>query len=127
MSYRSVSAAVRLLGGEPAPIPAYASYFMNGVQGAVDDAEEALALGFNAIKSKVGYPDLSTDIEAVRAVHGVTGGRLAVTPTRYWLEYMDLAGPLLCEPLKVEDGCVIIYERAGNGIGWMKTPSASTR
>lgn len=225
----------RLLGGEPHPIPAYASYFMNGVAGAEKDAEEALAGGFRALKIKIGYPDLATDIQAIREVRrvsgddvvlmvdynqcltvpeavarvralddegvywieeptiaddfaghakiareastaiqigenwwgphdmaksiaagasdlampdvmkigGVTGWMraaslaetsglpvsshifqeisaqlLAVTPTCDWLEYMDLAGPILQQPLVLQDGCAKASDEPGIGVSW---------
>ncbi len=226
---------VRLLGGEPRPIPAYASYFMNGVAGAEQDAEDALAAGFKALKIKIGYPDLATDIQAIREVRrvsgddvvlmvdynqcltvpeaitraralddegvywieeptiaddfaghamiareaataiqigenwwgphdmaksiaagasdlampdvmkigGVTGWMraaalaetsglpvsshifqeisaqlLAVTPTCDWLEYMDLAAPILQQPLVLENGCVVASDEPGIGLSW---------
>lgn len=226
---------VRLLGGEPRPIPAYASYFMNGVAGAEKDAEEALAAGFKALKIKIGYPDLATDIQAVREVRrvsgddvvlmvdynqclavpqavvraralddegvywieeptiaddffghakiareaataiqigenwwgphdmaksiaagasdlampdvmkigGVTGWLraaalaetsglpvsshifqeisaqlLTVTPTCDWLEYMDLAQPILEQPLALQDGCAVASDEPGIGLSW---------
>ena len=61
---------VRLLGGEPRPVPAYNS---NGLglmaAGALaDEAEELLAGGFRAVKLRLGYPMLEEDLAAVRAV-----------------------------------------------------------
>lgn len=69
---------VRLLGGEARPIPAYASFFLNGVEGASHDAEVALAGGFKALKIKVGYPTVQTDLEAIRAVRRVVGEEVAL-------------------------------------------------
>lgn len=43
---------------------------------------------------------------------------LAVTPTCDWLEVLDLARPILREPLKVVDGCVAAPARPGAGIEW---------
>jgi mandelate racemase len=43
---------------------------------------------------------------------------LAVTPTVGWLEYLDHAGPILAEPLRVRDGHVIAPDRPGNGLEW---------
>ena len=39
---------------------------------------------------------------------------LAVTPTVHYLEYLDIAGAILAEPLAVRDGCV---EARGPGLG----------
>jgi mandelate racemase len=43
---------------------------------------------------------------------------LAVTPTAHWLEYVDWADPVLQEPLKLRDGCVLISGRPGIGMAW---------
>jgi mandelate racemase len=43
---------------------------------------------------------------------------LAVTPTCDWLEYLDLAGPLLTEPARVVDGCLAASARPGVGLEW---------
>ncbi len=43
---------------------------------------------------------------------------LAVTPTRHWLEYMDLANPILREPFLVRDGEIVIPDRPGTGLTW---------
>src|SRR5262249_3971799 len=62
----------RLLGGALRPIPAYNSNGL-GIMGAARAAAEARELvepGFRAIKIRLGYPDLETDLEVVRAVRG---------------------------------------------------------
>ena len=43
---------------------------------------------------------------------------LAVTPTADWLEYLDLARPLLKEPVRVVDGFVTASSRPGSGLEW---------
>lgn len=43
---------------------------------------------------------------------------LTVTPTCDWLEYLDLAGGLLAEPLKVVNGTVAAPNRPGLGLAW---------
>jgi mandelate racemase len=43
---------------------------------------------------------------------------MAVTPTCHWLEYLDLAGSLLEQPVKVVDGVVQAPERPGLGLVW---------
>lgn len=43
---------------------------------------------------------------------------LAVTPTCHWLEYVDWANPILCEPLKCEGGDVVIPKVPGIGVSW---------
>ncbi len=66
---------VRLLGGEPRPIPAYNScgLGMIGSQRATLEAKELVAPGFNAIKVRLGYPDVTTDIEVIRSVRRAVG------------------------------------------------------
>ena len=43
---------------------------------------------------------------------------LAATPTPGWLEYMNVADPVLAEPLAVVDGAVTASNRPGVGIVW---------
>lgn len=43
---------------------------------------------------------------------------LAVTPTSHWLEYLDLAGPVLEDPVEVVDGAVTASDRPGLGLAW---------
>ena len=64
---------VTLLGGAPKPIAAYASLRTMSPAGAAAEAEELVALGFNAIKVKVGRNDLAADLETIRAVRSAIG------------------------------------------------------
>jgi len=43
---------------------------------------------------------------------------LGVTPTCHWLEYLDHAGPILAEPIRIEDGHAFIPDRPGSGLDW---------
>ena len=65
---------VRLLGGELRSVPAYNSNGLGiiGVERAVPEAQE-LAAGYQAIKVRLGYPDLETDLAVVRAIRGAVG------------------------------------------------------
>jgi mandelate racemase len=42
---------------------------------------------------------------------------LAVTPTAHWLEYLDIAGAVLADPLRPTDGTVT-PRGPGLGIEW---------
>jgi len=66
---------VRLLGGEPRKIPAYNScgLGMIGSERAAIEARELVAPGFAALKIRLGYPELATDVEVVRAVRRSVG------------------------------------------------------
>jgi mandelate racemase len=61
---------VRLLGGRSCRIPAYNScgLGMIGPERAAEEAQELLAAGFSAIKVRLGYEELKTDLEVVRAI-----------------------------------------------------------
>jgi mandelate racemase len=65
----------RLLGGEPRKVPAYNScgLGMIGSERAAEEARELLAPGFGAIKVRLGYPELKTDIGVVRAIKDSVG------------------------------------------------------
>jgi len=43
---------------------------------------------------------------------------LGVTPAGLWLEYLDHAGPLLTNPVRIRDGQAVISDRPGNGLEW---------
>ncbi|BDG74491.1 enolase C-terminal domain-like protein [Roseomonas fluvialis] len=43
---------------------------------------------------------------------------LNVTPTAHLLEHLDVAAPLLAEPLVVQDGMALVPDRPGMGIMW---------
>jgi mandelate racemase len=43
---------------------------------------------------------------------------LAATPTCHWLEYVDWADPVLEEPARLKNGCVLVPERPGLGMRW---------
>jgi mandelate racemase len=62
---------VTLLGGEPRPIAAYASLRTMSPRAAAAEAEELLALGFGALKVKVGRGDAAADLETIRAIRSV--------------------------------------------------------
>src|SRR5215207_11196991 len=66
---------VWLLGGEPREIPTYNScgLGMIGAGRAAEEARELVGPGFSAIKVRLGYPELKTDVEVVRAVKGAVG------------------------------------------------------
>ena len=69
---------VRMLGGEPKPVPAYNSCglgLMDDLGALAAEAEKLLAVGnFHAVKLRLGYPTLERDIAAVHAVRQRIGG-----------------------------------------------------
>jgi mandelate racemase len=66
---------VRLLGGQSCRIPAYNScgLGMIGPERAAEEAQELLAPGFSAVKVRLGYRELKTDVEVVRAIRDSVG------------------------------------------------------
>lgn len=48
----------------------------------------------------------------------VSAHLLAATPTCHYLEYVDWADRLVCEPLRIVDGTAIVPDRPGNGLSW---------
>jgi mandelate racemase len=43
---------------------------------------------------------------------------LAVTPTCHWIEYLDVAAPVLAEPLRPVDGTLVAAPGPGLGLAW---------
>ena len=73
---------VRALGAAPRPIPAYNSNGLGiiGPDRAAKEAAELAAPGFGAIKVRLGYPDIETDLAVIAAVRGaVPAGTRLVT------------------------------------------------
>ena len=66
---------VRLLGGKSCRIPAYNScgLGMIGPERVAEEAQELLAPGFKAIKVRLGYQQLKTDLEVVQSVRDSAG------------------------------------------------------
>jgi len=64
---------VKLLGGQPGLIAAYASLRTMQPRAAAQEAEEMLELGFEAIKVKIGRSDLAADLEVIHAVRSAVG------------------------------------------------------
>jgi mandelate racemase len=65
-----------------------------------------------AITGAAGIP-MSTHLYPEVAAH-----LMRVTDTAHWLEWQDWADPILAEPFQVEDGCLIVPDRPGQGIEW---------
>ncbi len=66
---------VRLLGGQERPVPAYNSCGLgiSNSERVAAQAEEFVAAGFRAVKVRLGYPDVATDIQVVQAVRQAIG------------------------------------------------------
>ena len=66
---------VRLLGGESRAIPSYNSCGLGiiGKERAATEAQELVAPGFQALKVRLGYPDLQTDVEVIHAIRNAVG------------------------------------------------------
>jgi mandelate racemase len=69
---------VRLLGGEPRPIPAYASLRAMEPGAAAAETEQALERGFDKVKVKIGGGALADDLKAIRAVRAAAGDAIAL-------------------------------------------------
>ena len=69
---------VRLLGGDSHPILAYASLGMGPAKRLADEAEEMVGQGFQAIKFKIGFPSVKTDLDVIRAVRSAVGKEIVL-------------------------------------------------
>jgi len=122
---------VRLLGGAPRPIPAYNSKGLGivGAEKAGAEASELLAEGFRALKVRLGYPDVATDLAVVRAVRRAVGEdtpvmsdynqSLSVAEAQQRLRHLDGEGLYWVEePTRFDDyaGHAAIRAKAGTPI-----------
>jgi len=71
---------VRLMGGEPRPVPAYNSTGLgiSRIKDLVKESEQLVAEDFSAIKLRLGRPEASADIEALRAVKKAIGPKVTL-------------------------------------------------
>jgi mandelate racemase len=69
---------VRLLGGIPKQIQAYAGVGYDGPEGSAKAAAVWVERGFKGVKMKIGYPTVQEDVEVIRAVRKVTGDGIAI-------------------------------------------------
>jgi mandelate racemase len=103
---------VRLLGGEPRPTSVYNSLGMGGVDLAAREAEESVTAGFRGVKFKIGYPDVQSDLEVVRAAQKAGGDDLVVMVD--YNQSLDV-------PEGVRRGRLLDSE----GIGWIEEPTTA--
>jgi mandelate racemase len=101
---------VVLLGGEPRPIPAYASLRTMSPAGAAAEAEEAVGRGFDAVKLKVGRGPLADDLESIRAVRASVGDGV-----RLMVDYNQC--------LTVEDAVERARALDVEGLHWIEEPT----
>ncbi len=57
----------------------------------------------------------------------VSAHLLRVAPTCHWLEFVDWAGPLLKQPLQIQDGTAVVSDRPGSGLVWDEQAVAKFR
>ena len=65
-----------------------------------------------AIPAGAGIP-MSTHLYPEIAAH-----LMRVTDTAHWLEWQDWADPILAEPFRIQDGCLHVPDRPGQGSEW---------
>jgi len=102
----------RLLGGTTRRVPAYNSCGLGiiGAERAAAEAVQLLAPGFNAVKARLGYPDLRTDVEVVRAVRRAIGERVQLMSD--YNQSLSVAEALRrCDALR------------GEGLAWIEEPT----
>lgn len=101
---------VRLLGGEPRPVKAYASFGMDGRERAIEAASKSAAAGFRGIKIKIGYATLKEDLDVLRGV------RAAIGPD---VELMVDYNQALSVPEAIRRGHALDEE----GLAWIEEPT----
>ena len=99
-----------LLGGRRRPIAAYDSHGLDGVEFGVERAERAVAQGFRAIKTKLGYATLAEDLRVVRALRKAIGDDVQLL-----VDYN--------QGLTVPEAVRRIHALEGEGIGWVEEPT----
>ena len=101
---------VELLGGSRRPIAAYDSHSMDGLELGLSRAERAMAQGFRAIKTKIGYATLAEDLRIVRALRRAIGD-----DTQLLVDYN--------QGLSAPEAVRRIHALEGEGITWVEEPT----
>ena len=101
---------VTLLGGEPKAVPAYASLRTMSPAGAAAEAAELVALGFDAIKVKIGRADLAADLETIREVRRAIGAG-----AKLMVDYN--------QSLSVPDAIARAHALDHEGLYWIEEPT----
>jgi mandelate racemase len=57
----------------------------------------------------------------------VSAHLMTATPTRHFLEYVDWADRIVCDPLRIVDGHAVVPDRPGNGLIWDQAAVARYR
>ncbi|MCM3563063.1 enolase C-terminal domain-like protein [Hydrogenophaga intermedia] len=101
----------RALGADVMAIPAYNSCGLGliGPEAAPAEAEALVAEGFSAIKVRLGYPDLATDLRVVRAV------KAAIGPDVYLMSDYN-------QGLSVPEAERRVLVLADEGLTWIEEP-----
>ena len=101
----------RLLGADRCEIDAYNSCGLGliGAHRAPAEAEGLVAAGFSAIKVRLGYPDLATDLRVVRAVKAAIGDGV-----RLMADYN--------QSLSVPEALARVRALADEGLEWIEEP-----
>jgi mandelate racemase len=101
---------VELLGGFARPLPAYDSHSMDDVPLASRRAADAAHAGYQAIKTKIGYPSLEHDLSVLRSIREVVGDSVQIM-----VDYNQG----LTVPEAIRRGRVLQDE----GIAWIEEPT----
>ncbi|MFQ6022312.1 MAG: enolase C-terminal domain-like protein [Acidiferrobacterales bacterium] len=103
---------VQLLGGAARPIPAYNSTGLGiiGREHVGAEAQELVAPGFRAIKVRLGYPDIATDVAVVRAVREAIADNVLIM-TDY------------NQSLSVPEALQRVHHLDDEGIYWIEEPT----
>lgn len=69
---------VTMLGGTPAPVPAYGSLRSMQAEAAADEAREAMEAGFFAAKVKIGHASVNDDVRVIEAIRKSTKDQFGI-------------------------------------------------
>jgi mandelate racemase len=100
----------RLLGATPRPLPTY--YSLGKTERVAEDAAEAAAAGYKAIKIKIGAPDVREDVATVRAVRQAIGDEIALM-----VDYN--------QALSVPEAITRVRALDNEGLTWIEEPTTA--
>ena len=98
------------LGGVARATPAYGAVGYDGVEGSAHAAERWAKKGMRAVKAKIGYPEVATDIAVIRAMRNAAGPDVAIM-----VDYN--------QSLSVREACERLARLENEELTWVEEPT----
>ena len=101
-----------LLGGATLPVVPYANVGFDGVKGSAEGAGKFAAIGFKAVKAKIGYETIADDLAVIRAMREAVGPNVELM-----VDYN--------QSLSIDEARTRLHALESEGLAWVEEPILS--